>query len=168
MASTFIMGHGQGITDEAIWELAQKPSFVSPPQGWLFGTNSISFGNSLYHINENTAYELALLDIHAQYWEATSPDHLRRYYRGLQYNVERSLTSTNALEVHCTPSFLFPWLARTIFRMRHNKQGRQMMSQVLKDIPEAERSKLQTGDFEANGIHSYLHTFPRPLAEGLF
>lgn len=140
------------LTDEAVWERAHQASFVSPPRQWSFEANTIYFGNDLYHIDEATVYELALLDIHAQYWEATSPEYLRRYHRGLQYIMERCFQSENALQIHHTPSFLNPWLSRTIFMKLHNQKGREMMSYILNDISEVRRSKLETGDFQADGI----------------
>jgi hypothetical protein len=141
------------LTDEAIWNVACQASFVSPPRQWSFGNNIISFGKELYHIDEATVYELALLDIHAQYWEATSPEYLRRYHRVLQYNVEHCFQSNNTLvQLHYTPSFLFSWLSRTIFRKLHDQKGREKMSYILKDVSEVLRSKLENGNFQANGM----------------
>jgi len=139
-------------TDEAIWKEACQASFVSPPRQWSFGTKIIYFGKDSYRIDEVTVYELALLDIHAQYWEATSPQYLRRYHRVLQYKVEHCFRSNNTLQSQHTPSFLFPWLSRTIFRKQHNEEGSVMMSRILKDVPELQRTKLENGDFRADGM----------------
>jgi len=139
-------------TDEAIWKEACQASFVSPPRQWSFGTNMIYFGKDFYLIDEATLYELALLDIHAQYWEATRPQYLRRYYRILQYNVEHCFRSNNTLQSQHTPSFLSQWLSRTIFRKQHDEKGRKMMSCILKDVSEVQRNKLENGDFLADGM----------------
>ncbi|KAF8801052.1 hypothetical protein BYT27DRAFT_7262374 [Phlegmacium glaucopus] len=69
--------------DEAIWETAQQASFLSPPREWTFGANVVIFGANLYHVDEASLYELALLYIHAQYWESNIKEVLRRYYRDL-------------------------------------------------------------------------------------
>jgi hypothetical protein len=139
-------------TDEAIWKVACQTSFVSPPRQWSFGTDLVYFGKDCYHIGEATVYELALLDIHAQYWEATGPQYLRRYYRVLQYNVEHHFHSNNTMQLQQTPSFLFPWLSRTIFRKQHNEEGRKMMTVILKDVSELQRTKLENGSFQADGM----------------
>lgn len=138
-------------TDEAIWGRALQTSFVPPPRQWIFGANTISFGNDLYHIDEAAVYELALLDIHAQFWEAIMPEHLRRYHRGLQYNVECCFQSNNTLQIHHTPPFLNSWLSRTVFMKLHDQNGREKMSHILKNVSEVQRSKLETGDFQADG-----------------
>ncbi|KAF8808584.1 cysteine proteinase [Phlegmacium glaucopus] len=133
--------------DDTIWETAQQASFLLPPREWTFGANVAMFGANLYHVDEASLYELALLDIHAQYWESNIKEVLPRYYRGLQFNVERCFQSSNSLTIRHMPSFLNPWLSRTIFRKIHNKKGRYMMLDILKDISEAHKSKLETGDF---------------------
>lgn len=142
--------------DEALWTMAQQRSFVPPPRQWAFGTNIVSFGSDTYNVDASTMYELALLDIHAQYWESTVPESLRRYYRRLQFNVEQYFQSNSLLQIHHTPSFINPWLSRTVFRKPHNQKGRDMMSHILTDIPEPHRSKLEMGDFYVDGISFFI------------
>lgn len=143
--------------ERAIWEAAHQSLFVNPPRQWTFGANTISFGSDLYCVEEASRYELAILDVHAQYWEATNPEYLRRYYRGLQCSVEEYFGDNKAVEVHRTPSFLKPWMARTIFMKLHSQKGRDEMSDILKDMSDTQRSMFQTGDFQVAGIISSLH-----------
>jgi hypothetical protein len=145
------------LTEKAIWEAAHQSLLVNPPRLWTFGANTISFGSDLYHIDEASLYELAMLDIHAQYWEATSPQYLRKYHRGLQYNVEQYFCDNKTVEMQHTPSFLKPWLARIIFMKLHNEKGRDEMSDILKDMSDTQRSTFQTGDFQVTGIISSFH-----------
>jgi hypothetical protein len=144
-------------TERAIWDAAQQSSFVNPPRQWSFGANTISFGSDLYRVETASCYELAMLDVHAQYWEATSPEYLRRYHRGLQYNVEQYFRDNKTVEMHHTPSFLKPWLARIIFMKLHSQRGRDGMTNILKDMSDTERSTFQTGDFHVAGTISSLH-----------
>jgi hypothetical protein len=135
-----------------MWKAACQASFVTPPRQWSFESTTICFGKDFYRINEVTMYELAILDIHAQYWEATSPQDLRRYHRILQYNVEHCFQSNNTLQLQHTPSFLSQWLSRTILRRQHNEEGREGMSHILKCVSEVMRTKLENGDFQADGM----------------
>jgi len=141
-------------TDDSIWEMAHKTCFIPPPKRWIFGATTISFGSAQFNFDKAAVYELALLDIHAQYWEVTGPEYIRRYHRGLQYHAELHFQNNNSLRVQHTPAFLHPWLVRTIFRMRHNENGRVKMRLILNDMSEAERSKLETPDLQADGILS--------------
>jgi hypothetical protein len=143
--------------DEGIWKKTLEPCFLSPPSQWIFQDNAISFGNNLYDVNEVTLYELALLDIHVQYWESTSPEHLQRYHRSLQNEVEGCFKSNKSTTVHSTPLFLRSWLARFIFKKKHNPEGREKMLQVLNDISAVERYKLETGGLQSDGINSNLY-----------
>jgi len=142
--------------DEAIWEMACKVEFMPPPRQWqwAFEDRGVKFGHDLYHVDMATLYELALLDIHSQYWETTRPEHLRRYHRGLQYNVERSFRSagTNATSTYHTPPFLNSWLVRVIFMKLHDKNGRESVASILKDISEDQRLKFERGNFHEDGI----------------
>lgn len=145
------------ITDEDIWRTAKQTSFVPPPQPWSFKDSIVSFGSNQYQVSDAVLFELALLDIHSQYWEATSPEYLRRYHRGLQYHVETCFQTSGSMEISQTPSFLKPWVVRTIFRKIHDEKGREGMLKILNNVPAAERSKLENGDFQADGIFFSLH-----------
>jgi hypothetical protein len=139
------------VTEEAIWETALHDAFVLPPRQWAFEDQAVKFGCDLYHVDKATLYELALLDVHSQYWETTSPEYLRKFHRGLQYNVECSFRSENPTSTCHTPSFLKPWLVRVIFMKPHNKKGRGMVDYILNNVSQGERLKLQTGNFRAEG-----------------
>lgn len=156
------MRQDKAITDEGVWKIALQSSFVYPPQQWNFGQtqNTVWFGNKLYTVKEATLYELALLDIHAQYWEVTGPGPLRRYHRGLQYEVEDCFQS-NDTELPPTPSFLRLWLVRTIFQKSHDQEGRDKMVNIMNDphISAEVRDKFENGNFNADGI---LSTFIYP------
>jgi len=144
------------ITDEAIWKETLKQHFLPPPTQWTFHDNVISFRNNHYKVDDTTMYELALLDIHAQYWEVTGSDHLRRYHRSLQYKVEEHFQSNKAMEVRKTPPLLRSWLVRIIFKKPHDAEGREITLKIVEDIPAAERSKLKLGDLQPEGIISNL------------
>jgi hypothetical protein len=149
------MTENKATTDEGVWKIALQSSFVYPPRQWSFGHNTVYFGNNLYTVKEATLYELALLDIHAQYWEATNPGPLRRYHRGLQYEVEDCFQSNQDEEIS-TPSILRLWLIRTIFQKSHDQGGRNKMEKILNDpdISADFKEKFETGNFNANGIVS--------------
>jgi hypothetical protein len=142
------------VTDESIWKAALERSFLLPPRQWIFQDNAISFGKNLYNVDNATSYALALLDIHTQYWEVASSENLRRYHRSLQYEVEVCFHFNKAMKVHKTPPFLSSWLARSIFKVKHNSEGRRKMLQILNDIPAVIRNKLETGDLQSDGIIS--------------
>jgi hypothetical protein len=145
------------MTDEAIWETALDSSFVRPPCQWIFQSNGISFGNDLYIVDKAASYALALLDIHAQYWEVTSPQSLRRYHRRLQNEVEIFFQSNKATKVHKTPPILSSWLTRFIFKRKHDSAGRGEVLRILNEIPAVMRIKLETGDLQSDGIIPNLH-----------
>lgn len=138
-------------TEEAIWEMAFHDPFVLPPRQWAFEDQGVRFGCDLYHVDKATLYELALLDVHSQYLETTGPEHLRKYHRGLQYNVEYSFRSQNPTPTYHTPSFLKPWLVRVIFFKPHDKNGRGMVDYILNNVSQVERLKLEAGNFQENG-----------------
>lgn len=139
------------LTEEAIWEMAFQNPPVLPPRRWAFQDQGVKFGRDLYHVDKATLYELALLDVHSQYWETTGPEYLRKYHWGLQYNVERSFQSENPISIHHTPSFLKPWLVRVIFMKLHDRNGRGMVDYILNNISKGERLKLETGNFQEDG-----------------
>jgi hypothetical protein len=138
--------------DETIWEMACSDVFMPLPRRWTFDDQRVKFGCDIYYVDKATLYELALLDVHSQYWETTSPEHLRRYHRGLQYNVEQSFQSAGATSPYHTPPFLKGWLVRVIFIKLHDKNGRGMVECILKDVSKDQRSKLETGSFQEDGI----------------
>jgi hypothetical protein len=142
------------ITDESIWKEALEKRFLPPPSQWIFLDNAISFHNNLYKVNKATIYELALLDIHAQYWEVTTLGHLRRYHRSLQYKVEVHFQSNKAMEVHKSPEFLRSWLIRIILKKPHDLEGRKMTLKILEDVSAEQRSKLEMGTLQSEGIIS--------------
>src|SRR6202034_4294946 len=121
-------------SDEEIWEMAFENNFIPPPRHWTFDDQRVKFGCDLYHVDKATLYELALLDLHSQYWETTSPEHLRRYHRGLQYHVEYNFRSAVDTSTYRTPPFLKDWLVRVIFKKEHDRNGRKMVESILKDI----------------------------------
>ena len=94
---------------------------------------------------------LALLDVHAQYWETKSPEYLQKYHQGLQYNVEQSFHSANPTSIYHTPSFLKPWLVRVIFMKPHDRKERRMVDYILNNVSKHERLKLETGNFQEEG-----------------
>jgi hypothetical protein len=147
------------LSDEAIWERAHNDTFMPPPQPWTFRDGGVKFGCEIYRVDKATLYELALLDVHSQYWETTSPEYLRRYHRGLQYNVEHSFRSINAISTYRTPPFLNSWLVRVIFMKLHDRRGREMVDYILNNVSQDERLKLETGDFQEEGIIIFLPTF---------
>ena len=72
---TLAMRPPQGsLSDAEIWEMARNNGFMPPPQPWTFVDGGVKFGCDLYHVDKATLYELALLEVHSQYWETTSPD----------------------------------------------------------------------------------------------
>jgi hypothetical protein len=146
------------ISDEDIWNKALQRRFLSPPSQWIFHDDKISFGNNPYNVTGATFYELALLDIHSQYWEVTGPGHLRRYHRSLQYMVEEYFQSHKAKEVHRTPLFVRPWLNRIMFKTPHHPDGRKSILKILDEIPAEQRSKLDTGNLQSEGMILNLHT----------
>src|SRR5882757_7591996 len=119
------------LSDEAIWERAFRDPLVQPPTQWAFEDQGVKFGCDHYHVDKATLYELALLHIHSQYWETTGPEYLRKYHRGLQYNVEYCFRSEISTSTYHTPSFLKPWLVRVIFMKPHDKRGREMVDYIL-------------------------------------
>src|ERR1700735_425477 len=121
-------------SDETIWEKAFCDPLVLPPRRWTFEDQGVKFGCDHYHVDKTTLYELALLDIHSLYWETTSPEYLRKYHRGLQYNVEDSFRAANPTSTYHTPSFLKPWLVRVIFMKPHDKKGREMVDYILNNV----------------------------------
>src|SRR5271156_4101515 len=131
------------LSDQAIWEKAFHDPLVLPPRKWTFEDQGVKFGCDLYHVNKTTLYELALLDVHSQYWETTSPEYLRKYHRSLQYNVEHSFRSADSTSTYQTPSFLKPWLVRVIFMKPHDKKGREMVKDILNEVSNRERLKLE-------------------------
>jgi hypothetical protein len=143
-------------SDEKIWKMACNNPFMPPPQQWTFENQGVKFGCDIYHVDQATLYELALLEVHSQYWETTSPEHLRRYHRGLQYNVEYSFRSASATSLYHTPSFLRPWLLRVIFLKPHDIKGRRMVDYILDDVSKDERLKLETGNFQEDGVIHFL------------
>jgi hypothetical protein len=147
------------MSDEEMWEMASNDGFIPPPRQWTFVDQGVKFGWDFYHIDKATLYELALLDVHSKYWETTSPGHLRRYHRSLQYNVECSFQSKNSTSTHHTPPFLNAWLVRVIFMKLHDKRGREMMDYILNSVSKDERFKLETGDFQEDGIIIFFPTF---------
>jgi hypothetical protein len=150
--------------DEAIWETAFHDSLVPPPRQWAFEDQAVKFGCDLYHVDKATLYELALLDIHSQYWETTKPEYLRKYHRGLQYNVEQSFRSENPTSTYHTPSFLKPWLVRVIFMKPHDKKGKRMVDYILNNVSKHERLKLETGNFQGDGTILAFNVFDLALA----
>ena len=99
--------------DEAILKTAcNVDGFMPPPHTWTFADQEVKFGGDCYMVEKSMLYELALLDIHALYWETACSDYLLRYHRGLQYHVELSFKSATATKIHQSPTFLHPWLAR--------------------------------------------------------
>jgi hypothetical protein len=146
--------------DEKIWEMACNDVFMPPPRDWQwsFEDQAVKFGCDLYHVDKVTLYELALLDVHSQYWETTSPDHFRRYHRGLQYNVEYSFRSAGATSTYHTPPFLKDWLLRIIFMKLHDGNGRRIVEYILKKVSKDERLRLEMGNFQEDGIfHSFQY-----------
>jgi hypothetical protein len=141
-------------TDQALWNIALQDSFVRPPKHWRFDDGAVWFGDKAWGVSKATLYELALLDIHAQYWEVANPVHLRRYHRSLQCEVECCFQSSNTLEMRQTPPFLKSWLTRVMFQKNHDKKGRDAMSEILNEIPEKERYSLETGNLKADGTVS--------------
>ena len=135
--------------DEKRWQTALNNSFVQPPSQWTFNDNDLLFGNKLYRVDDVTSYELALLDIHAQYWEVNEPEHLRKYHRILQYDVEVYFESNEAEEVHQTPPFLRWWLIRVMLNKCHTTEGREQMLKTFNDMPEKTRIKLEQGKLES-------------------
>lgn len=144
------------LRDETVWEMACNDIFMPPPRQWTFQDKAVKFGFDLYQVDETTLYELALLDIHSQYWETMSPLHVRRYHRGLQYNVEYSFKSAGAESTHHTPTFLKGWLVRVIFGKLHDRNGRRVVEDILNQVSVDERLKLETGNFQEDGIFSYF------------
>jgi hypothetical protein len=140
------------LSDEEIWKMACTDSFMLPPRQWTFEEQGVKFGCDLYYVDKATLYELALLHVHSQYWETTSPEHLRRYHRGLQYNVEESFRSASPTSTYHTPLFLKPWLVRVIFLKLHDKRGRAMVDCILDNVSKDERLKFETGNFQEDGI----------------
>jgi hypothetical protein len=138
--------------DESIWEMSCDDIFMPPPRQWTFQDKAVKFGSDLYPVDGVTLYELALLDVHSQYWETTCPVHVRRYHRGLQYNVEYSFRSAGPATTYCTPTFLKGWLVRVIFMKLHDRNGRRMVEDILKNVSMDQRLKLETGNFQENGI----------------
>jgi hypothetical protein len=143
-------------SDEAIWETASKDLFIPPPRQWTFEEQGVRFGFNHYHVEKTTLYELALLDIHSQYWETTSPEHVRRYHRGLQYKVEHCFRSAGSASPYQTPTFLKGWLVRVIFMKLHDRNGRRMVEKILNDIPKDQRLTFETGNFREDG---HFHFF---------
>ena len=142
----------QSRNDQAIWELACNEPFMPPPRQWTFEDGAVKFGCDHYHVDRATLCELALLDIHSQYWETTSPEYLRKYHRGLQYNVEHIFQTESPTSTYHTPPFLRPWLLRVIFMKPHNSKGREMVDYILNNVSQDEKLKLQTGNFLENGM----------------
>jgi len=68
------------LSDEEIWDMACNDSFMPPPQSWTFVDGGVKFGCDLYQVDKVTQYELALLDVHSQYWESIAPEYLQRYH----------------------------------------------------------------------------------------
>jgi hypothetical protein len=151
------------LTDEALWEMAHNDTFMPPPRLWTFVDGGVKFGCDHYHVDKATLYELALLDVHSQYWETTNPEYLRRYHRGLQYNVECSFRSINATSPYHTPAFLTPWLVRVIFMKLHDRRGREMVDYILNNVSKDKRLKLETVDFQEDGIIISLPPFRHVL-----
>jgi hypothetical protein len=141
------------LTEEAIWEMASHNPLVQPPRQWAFENQGVKIGCDLYRVDKATLYELALLDIHSQYWETTSPEYLRKYHRALQHNVENSFRSENPTSTHHTPSFLKPWLVRVIFMLPHNTRGREMVDLIMNNVSKGERLTLEIGNFREDGNH---------------
>jgi hypothetical protein len=154
MQSTTMAQAKESVSDETIWHKALDNSFVLPPRQWIFNDNDLSFGNDLYHVDDATLYELALLDIHSQHWEVKSPEDLRRYHRSLQYEVEVYFQSHKAKEVYRTPPFLHSWLIRVMLRRNHDKEGKEQMSKTLNNMSENERNRLELGNLRSDGIIS--------------
>ena len=149
---TLAMRPPQGsLSDAEIWEMARNNGFMPPPQPWTFVDGGVKFGCDLYHVDKATLYELALLEVHSQYWETTSPEYLRRYHRGLQYHVELCFQTINSTSTYRTPPFLKPWLVRVIFMKLHNRSGREMVGSILNNLSKDERSKLEAGNFLEDG-----------------
>jgi hypothetical protein len=142
--------------DEVIWEMACSNVFMPPPRRWHFEDQGVKFGRDLYRVDKVTLYELAFLDIHSQYWETASPEYLRKYHRGLQYHVEYSFRSAGATSTYHTPTFLKGWLVRAILIKPHNRNGREKVENILKDISKEERLKLEAGNFQEDGIFSFF------------
>jgi hypothetical protein len=138
--------------EETIWDKACDDIFMPPPRQWSFEDKAVKFGFDLYRVNQETLYELALLDVHSQYWETTSPVHVRRYHRGLQYNVECCFQSADATLTHCTPIFLQGWLVRVIFRKLHDRDGRRGMEDILNKMSIDQRLIFERGNFREDGI----------------
>lgn len=144
--------------DEEIWEKACNDIlYMQPPRQWTFEDCGVKFGCDLYYVDKTTLYELALLDVHSQFYETTSPKHLRRYHRGLQYNVEHIFQSAVPISTYHTPSFLNGWLVRVIFMKPHDGSGRRMMEYILNDVRKDQRLKLEMGNFQEDGIFLYFN-----------
>jgi len=149
------MDHNEdSTTDQALWNIALQESFVRPPRHWRFGDDVVWFGDKACRLSTAALYELALLDIHAQYWEVTNPVNLRRYHRSLQCEVECRFQSNDTVEMHHAPSFLKSWLTRVMFQKNHDQKGRDAMSKILNEISAKERCSLETGNLKADGIVS--------------
>jgi hypothetical protein len=150
---TLTMQPGQiSPSDETIWKMACDDIFMPPPRQWTFQDKAVKFGFDLYQVDEATLYELALLDVHSQYWETTSPVHVRRYHRGLQYNVEYSFRSAGVTSTYHTPTFLKGWLVRVIFMKLHDRKGRRTLEHILNNVSIDQKFKLETGNFQKDGI----------------
>lgn len=150
------------LRDEEIWKMACNDVFMPSPRRWHFEDQGVMFGSELFRVDRATLYELAFLDIHSQYWETSSPEYLRRYHRALQYHVEFSFRSAVATSTYHTPPFLKGWLVRVIFMKEHNRNGREMVEYILKDISNDQRIskdqklKLEAGNFQEDGIFFFF------------
>lgn len=136
--------------DMRIWKKAISRAFLPPPRPWEFHSNRVLCGAESFSLDERTLYELALLDIHAAYWQGADQNykHLFRYHNTLQYEVERQLSSQKQ-DIYQTPAFLKSWLCRVFVLRKHDQEGRKEMEGIRKLV--GIQSQLNHGDFSVHG-----------------